>query len=350
MLVSILIFFIIFGVLVTSHEFGHFIIAKSGGIRVNEFFIGMGPTIWKKQKGETLYSIKLLPIGGACVFDGMDPVAEEKEGYDEHSFLNAPVWRRIATLFAGPFANFIIAYILAVILVSFSAWNFPVIDKMTEESAAAEAGMQPGDKIISVDGEKVYMAGEVTLISQFAEGSPMDIVYERDGQRYETTLQPKYSAEEGRYYMGIYLGEYGKIEGAQALKYAWYEVRYYFKTTYRSLALLVKGKLSKDDVSGPVGMVKMVDDTYEEVKPYGISAVILTMLSLTVLLSVNLGVMNLLPIPALDGGRLVFQFIEVIVGKPVPPEKEGFVHMIGMVALLALMGFVLFNDISKFTR
>ena len=350
MLVSVLIFFIIFGVLVTSHEFGHFIIAKSGGIRVNEFFIGMGPTIWKKQKGETLYSIKLLPIGGACVFDGMDPVAEEKEGYDEHSFLNAPVWRRIATLFAGPFANFIIAYILAVVLVSFSAWNFPVINKMTEESAAAEAGMQPGDKIISVDGEKVYMAGEVTMISQFAEGSPMDIVYERDGQRYETTLQPKFSAEDNRYYMGIYLGEYGKIEGASALKYAWYEVRYYFKTTYRSLALLVKGKLSKDDVSGPVGMVKMVDDTYEEVKPYGISAVILTMLSLTVLLSVNLGVMNLLPIPALDGGRLVFQFIEVIVGKPVPPEKEGFVHMIGMVALLALMVFVLFNDITKFTR
>ena len=350
MLVSVLIFFIIFGILVTSHEFGHFIIAKSGGIRVNEFFVGMGPTIWKKQKGETLYSIKLLPIGGACVFDGMDPVAEEKEGYDEHSFLNAPVWRRIATLFAGPMANFIIAYILAVVLVSFSAWNFPVINKMTEDSAAAEAGMLPGDKIISVDGEKVYMSGEVTMISQFAEGSPMDIVYERDGSRYATTLVPKYSEEEGRYYMGIYLGEYGKIEGPAALKYAWYEVRYYFKTTYRSLALLVKGRLSKDDVSGPVGMVKMVDDTYEEVKPYGISAVILTMMSLTVLLSVNLGVMNLLPIPALDGGRLVFQFIEVIVGKPVPPEKEGFVHMIGMVALLALMVFVLVNDITKFTR
>ena len=350
MAVSVLIFFIIFGVLVTSHEFGHFIVAKTGGIRVNEFFIGMGPTLWKKQKGETLYSIKLLPVGGACVFDGMDPVAEEKEGYDERSFLNAPVWRRIATLFAGPFANFIIAYVLAVILVSFSAWNFPVINKMTEDSAAAEAGMQVGDKFISVDGEKVYMAGEVTLISQFAEGNPMEIVYERDGERYTTTLQPKYSEEGKRYYMGIFLGEYGNIKGASALKYAWYEVRYYFKTTYRSLALLVRGKLSKDDVSGPVGMVKMVDDTYEEVKPYGISAVILTMLSLTVLLSVNLGVMNLLPLPALDGGRLVFQFIEVIFGKPVPPEKEGFVHMLGMIALIGLMVFVLFNDITKFTR
>lgn len=350
MIVSIIIFFIIFGVLVTSHEFGHFIVAKSGGIRVNEFFVGMGPTLWKKKKGDTLYSIKLLPIGGACVFDGMDPIAEEKEGYDEHSFLNAPVWRRIATLFAGPFANFIIAYILAVILVGFSDWNFPVINSMTEESAAAEAGLLPGDKIISVDGEKVYMAGEVTLISQFAEGSPMDIVYERDGETHTTTLQPKYSNEDKRYYMGIYLGEYKPVRGAESLKYAWYEVRYYIKTTYRSLALLVRGKLSKDDVSGPVGMVKMVDDTYEEVKPYGLSAVVLTMMSLTVLLSVNLGIMNLLPIPALDGGRLIFQFIEVIVGKPVPPEKEGFVHMIGMVALLGLMVFVLFNDITKFTR
>lgn len=350
MIVSILIFFIIFGVLVASHEFGHFIVAKTGGIRVNEFFIGMGPTIWKKKKGDTLYSIKLLPIGGACVFDGMDPVAEEKGEYDEHSFLKAPVWRRIATLFAGPFANFLIAYLLAVVLVSFSQWDFPVIYNVTEDSAAVEAGMQVGDKFISVDGEKVYMAGEVTLISQFAEGSPMEIVYERDGQLHTTTLLPKYSEEAGRYYMGIYLGDYQDIKGPAALKYAWYEVRYYFKTTYRSLALLFKGKLSKDDVSGPVGMVKMVDDTYEEVKPYGLSAVVLTMLSLTVLLSVNLGVMNLLPIPALDGGRLVFQFIEVIFGKPVPPEKEGFVHMIGMIALLGLMVFVLFNDITKFTR
>ena len=350
MITSVLIFFIIFGILVTSHEFGHFMIAKSGGIRVNEFFVGMGPTIWKKQKGETLYSIKLLPIGGACVFDGMDPIEEENVGYDERSFLNAPVWRRIATLFGGPVANFIIAYVLAVVLVAFSAWEFPTIKGLTEDSAAQEVGLKEGDRIISVDGEKVYMATEVTLISQFAEGSPMDIVYERNGEVNEVVLTPKYSDEDKRYYMGIYLGEYGDIKGPQTLKYAWYMVRFNFKATYRSLALLVKGKLSKDDVSGPVGMVKIVDDTYEEVKPYGISAVILTMLSLTVLLSVNLGIMNLLPLPALDGGRLVFQFIEVIFGKKVPPEKEGIVHMVGMVLLMALMALIMVNDITKFTR
>lgn len=350
MIISVIIFFIIFGVLVTSHEFGHYIIAKSGGIRVKEFFVGMGPTLWKKQKGETLYSIKLFPIGGACVFDGMDPVAEEKESYDERSFLNAPVWRRIATLFAGPFANFLIAYIFAVIIVNFAEWDFPVLNEVIESSAAAEAGLLPGDEIISIDGEKIYHRDEVRWISQFAQGSPMDIVYERDGEKYSTTLTPQYSDEDHRYYMGVIIGEPRRVNGPQSLKYGWYDVRYFIKTTYRSLALLVRGKLSADDVSGPVGMVKIVDEAYEVTKPYGISAVLLTMMELTVLLSVNLGIMNLLPLPALDGGRLVFQFIEVIFGKPVPPEKEGFVHMVGMIILLGLMVFILFNDITKFTR
>lgn len=350
MIISVIIFFIIFGVLVTSHEFGHYIIAKSGGIRVKEFFVGMGPTLWKKQKGETLYSIKLFPIGGACVFDGMDPVAEEKESYDERSFLNAPVWRRIATLFAGPFANFLIAYIFAVIIVNFAEWDFPVLNEVIESSAAAEAGLLPGDEIISIDGEKIYHTDEVRWISQFAQGSPMDIVYERDGERYSTTLTPQYSDEDHRYYMGVIIGEPRRVNGPQSLKYGWYDVRYFIKTTYRSLALLVRGKLSADDVSGPVGMVKIVDEAYEVTKPHGISAVLLTMMELTVLLSVNLGIMNLLPLPALDGGRLVFQFIEVIFGKPVPPEKEGFVHMVGMIILLGLMVFILFNDITKFTR
>ncbi|MCR5404459.1 MAG: RIP metalloprotease RseP [Butyrivibrio sp.] len=350
MLVSVIIFLIIFGVLVTSHELGHLLIAKAGGIKVYEFFVGMGPTIWEKTKDGTRYSLKLIPMGGACVFENLEEVAEGKSIDDENSFRKAPVWRRIATSFAGPMANFIIAYLMAVIMVSCSAWDFPVINKMTDNSAAVEAGLKPGDMVISIDGENVYMASEVSMISQFAEGSPMDIVYERDGVRHETTLIPRYSEEDKRYYMGVYLGEYGEIKGAEALKYAWYEVRYCFKVTYRSLALLIKGKMNKDDLSGPVGMVKIVDDTYEEVKPYGLSSVVLTMMSLAILLSVNLGVMNLLPIPGLDGGRLIFMFIEVITGKPVPAEKEGLVHMVGTLALLGLMVFVLVNDITKFTR
>ena len=319
MIASIVIFFIIFGVL---------------GIRVNECFVGMGPTIKKKKKGDTLYSIKLLPIGGACVFDGMDPVEEEKEGYDEHSFLRAPVWRRIATLFGGPFANFIIAYILAVVLVNLSPWDMPTIKALTEDSAAQEAGMEAGDTIISIDGEKVYMSSEIMLISQFAEGSPMDIVYERNGEVKKTVLTPKFSEENKRYYMGVYLGEYKDVKGPESLKYAWYTVRYNFIATYRSLALLVQGKLSKDDVSGSYADCdfsvshRLVGQGTEGVQQ----------LAKTIRSDVD------------DGGRLVFQFIEVIFGKPVPPEKEGVVHMVGMILLIALMVFVLVNDITKFTR
>jgi regulator of sigma E protease len=352
MIVSIIIFFLIFGVLVTTHEMGHMLIAKANGIRVNEFFVGMGPVIWKKKKGDTTYSLRLLPIGGACVYDSIeDNMGDEDPNrvYDEHSFQNANVWARIATLFAGPFFNFITAFIVAVIVVGFSTWNFPVINNLVEDSAATAAGLQIGDKIISIDGENIHMAGEVTIISQFNEGNAMHIVYERDGNTYETDLTPVYSEEDGRYYMGIYIGEYDKVEGPAIIKYAWYEVSYYFKLTWRSLALLVQGKLSSGDVSGPVGMVKMVDDTYEMAKPYGLPSVLLTMLELLIILSVNLGVMNLLPLPALDGGRLVFQFIEVIRGKPVPPEKEGLVHLAGMAALVVLMVVVLFNDIRKFT-
>ncbi len=350
MIVSLLIFFIIFGILVTTHELGHFLIAKANGIRVLEFFVGMGPVLWKKTKGETTYSIRLLPIGGACVFEGEDALDSENQEFDERSFPNANVWARIATLFAGPFFNFITAFIIAIIVVANSTWAFPVISGLTENSAAAEAGLQEGDTIVSVDGEKIHQASEVNLISQFNEGNPMEIVYERDGEQHVTKLTPRYDEETNRYYMGVYIGKYERIGAAKVIPYAFYDVIYYFKATYRSLALLVQGKLSMNDVSGPVGMVKIVDDTYEAVSPYGLSSVVLTMLELVILLSVNLGVMNLLPFPALDGGRLIFQFIEVVRGKPVPREKEGMVHLVGMVVLLAFMVVVVFNDVSKFMR
>ena len=351
MVVSVILFILIFGILVTTHELGHFLIAKANNIRVLEFMIGMGPAIFKKQKGETLYCLRLIPFGGACRFEGEDDIDGDDQGYDERSFPNANVWARIAVLFAGPVFNFITAMILAVIVVANSPWAFPVISGITEEdSAAAEAGLQEGDLIVKVDGEKIHLASEVTLISQFSKGGVMHIDYERDGQMGHTELTPHYSEEDDRYYMGIYLGKYENVKGPKILAYAWYDVLYYFKSTYRSLALLVQGRLSLGDVSGPVGMVKIVDDTYEAVSPYGISSVVLTMLELLILLSVNLGVMNLLPFPALDGGRLVFSFIEVLRGKPVPREKEGMVHLVGMVILMAFMVVVVISDVSKFMK
>ena len=352
MLVSILIFFVIFTVLVTSHELGHFLIARANGIRVTEFFIGMGPVLWHKHSGDTDFSIRLLPIGGACVFDGETgfETEEEQHVYDEHSFQNVSVWGRIATLFAGPFFNFILAYLVSLIVVSFSSWNFPTISGLTEDSAAAVAGLEAGDTIISMNGERVYSGQEVSLLSRFADGDPMEVVY-RDadtGEQRTTNVMPRYDEEDSRYYLGIYIGDYGKVPVVQTPAYAWYEVRYYLRATWKSLALLVRGRLSMNDFSGPVGMVKMVDDTVETAKPYGLPSVVLTLLDLLILLSTNLGVMNLLPIPALDGGRLIFQFAEVIRGKPVPSDKEGLVHLAGMAILLVFMVVVLFNDIGKF--
>ncbi len=346
MIVSVLIVLFMIGVLVISHEGGHFLIARANGIRVNEFTVGAGPAIWKKQKGDTLFAVRLLPVGGACIFAGM--YEEEESISDEHSFRNANVWARIATLFAGPFFNFLLGYLLAVVITALTPWMYPVVSGLTDDSAAAEAGVREGDLILKMNGKRIHMAGEATLLSQLNHGEEIRLLLEREGEQLELNFLPRYSAEDERYYMGLYIGKAGRITGPEIIPYAWYTERYYFNLTLTSLKMLVRGELTLDNLAGPVGMVKMVDDTYEEVRPYGLPSVVLTMMDLAILLSVNLGVMNLLPIPGLDGGRLLFAFVEVIRGKPLPPEKEGYVHLAGMIALVALMVVVLFNDIGRF--
>ena len=177
----------------------------------------------------------------------------------------------------------------------------------------------------------------------------MTISYVRDGAKNTVTLNPIYDKESDRYYVGLTgSGEITKEGTLKTFQYAYYEVEYVVRLTFKSLNMLVHGNITKDDVAGPVGIVKMVGDTYEEAKPYGVSSVVLSMLNIALLLSVNLGILNLLPIPALDGGRLVFLIIEAVRGKPVPPEKEGMVHLAGMIALIILMVIVLYNDITKF--
>jgi regulator of sigma E protease len=333
---------------------GHFIIAKLNGIKVLQFAVGMGPELIKFTKGETQYVLKLLPIGGACMFEGEDGIysGDKEENGEikekpEGAFNDANVWARIATVFAGPFFNIILAFLLSLIVVGFSGEVIPTINTLTEGYPAIEAGLQEGDVITKMDGERIYLQGEVTFISAVSTGKPIDIEYKRDGQKYKTTITPKYSEEDERYYLGFTIGESIECRGFDLIKYSVYEVRYWLKTTVKSLIMLVQGRLSANDLSGPVGIAVTIDETIEVAKPYGIPTVVLTMINFAVLLSVNLGVMNLLPLPALDGGRLLFMFIEVIRGKPVPPEKEGFVHFIGFVALMILMVFVLYNDIAK---
>ncbi len=355
MIRTIILFIIIFGLVVISHELGHFLIGRKNGIRVVEFSVGMGPTLFSFTKNGTKYSLKLLPLGGACMFDGEDGVEQEGRSADASegiAFTDAGVWARIATVFAGPFFNFILAFVVAVILTAFSGADLPVVGNLTEGSAAGAAGLQTGDVITKIGREPIHFYREVMLISSLNQGEDMEITYERGGEQRVTTLSPRYSEDDKRYYMGITSGgEYLKCNPLQVFQYGFYEVEYWVKITYKSLRMLVMGQVSKDDVSGPVGIAQLVGESYDQAeKNYGTSYAILAMLEIVVLLSVNLGIMNLLPIPALDGGRLVFMLVEVVRGKPVPPEKEGMVHFAGLVVLMVLMVFIMYNDIMRLMR
>ena len=377
---TIILFIIIFSIVVISHELGHFLIGRRNGIRVVEFSVGMGPTLFSFVKGGVKYSLKLLPIGGACMFDGEDGMGGEEgkpgglyrragvepdlplpseNGREQDfaidleqggvSFPEAGVWRRIATVFAGPFFNFILAFVVAVVLTAFPGADLPVIGQVSENSAAEEAGLQAGDRITQIDREKIHFYREVAVISALNQGEELEVHFERDGKKEVVTVQPRYDAQSGRYYMGFTgAGEYLKCNPLQVFQYGFYEVEYYVRVTYKSLGQLLRGKVTKDDVSGPIGIAQFVGESYDQAEEnYGTSSAILTMLEIIVLLSVNLGILNLLPLPALDGGRLLFMLVEVIRGKPVSPEKEGIVHFAGLVVLMILMVFIMYNDIMR---
>lgn len=353
--VSIFIFLVMFTIVVFAHEFGHFLFAKLNGIGVVEFFIGMGPTLLHFTKGGTKYSLKLFPIGGACMFEGEDGVVRDDKTVTieeiEGAFVNAGVWKRIATVVAGPVFNFILAFIFSMIIVGFCGSDKPVIQGVMDGYPAQAAGIQAGDLVTKVGKEKIHVYRQISLISAINKGEELIIEYERDGKSHVTTIKPQFDEESGRYYIGILgSGELVECKGFDLFRYSGYEMKYWFGYTFKCLKMLFSGQLTKDDVAGPVGMTQQINETYEMVKPYGFSSVLFTMMEFATLISVNLGVLNLLPIPALDGGRLLFMFIEVVRGKPIPPEKEGIVHLIGMLALFALMIFVFFNDIMRLFR
>ena len=379
---TIILFIVIFSIVVISHELGHFIIGRRNGIRVVEFSVGMGPTLFSFMRGGIKYSLKLLPIGGACMFDGEDGMASVPGGREETgsmyrkagaepaappaaavdrdpygqqieaegiAFTEAGVWQRIATVFAGPFFNLLLAFVVAVVLTAFSGADLPVIGQLTTDSAAEEAGLQPGDRITQIGHEKIHFYREVMVISSLNQGEILEVHYERNGEKKVANVAPRYDESAGRYYMGFSgAGEYLKCNPLQVFQYGFYEVEYYVKTTYKSLGMLIRGRVTKDDVSGPIGIAQFVGESYDQAEEnYGTTSAILTMLEIIVLLSVNLGILNLLPLPALDGGRLLFMLVEVVRGKPVPPEKEGMVHFAGLVVLMILMVFIMYNDIMR---
>lgn len=324
------------------HEFGHFILAKKNGIDVEEFAIGMGPALCSKEYKGTKYAIRLFPIGGYCAM-GEDEAATDSP----NNFNNKSVWARISVIAAGPIFNFILAFVFAVILTAMVGYDPPVVREVEQGYPAAEAGIQKGDTIVKMGNKKINIYREISIYNQFHQGEDVEITYIHDGKKQTVTLTPKMDEESGYTRIGITGSGNTKANIFTSIQYGVYEVKFWICTTLESLKMLITGQIGADQLSGPVGIVSVVDNTYQQSKSYGLFIVIAQMLNIAILLSANLGVMNLLPLPALDGGRLVFLFVEAIRRKRIPPEKEGYVHLVGIALLMVLMVFVMFNDIRR---
>ena len=339
---GIILAIIIFSFIVFFHEFGHFILAKKNGIDVEEFAIGMGPALCSKEYKGTKYAIRLFPIGGYCAM-GEDEAATDSP----NNFNNKSVWARISVIAAGPIFNFILAFVFAVILTAMVGYDPPVVREVEQGYPAAEAGIQKGDTIVKMGNKKINIYREISIYNQFHQGEDVEITYIHDGKKQTVTLTPKMDEESGYTRIGITGSGNTKANIFTSIQYGVYEVKFWICTTLESLKMLITGQIGADQLSGPVGIVSVVDNTYQQSKSYGLFIVIAQMLNIAILLSANLGVMNLLPLPALDGGRLVFLFVEAIRRKRIPPEKEGYVHLVGFALLMVLMVFVMFNDIRR---
>lgn len=340
---KIIIAIVVFSIMILFHELGHFLLAKANGIRVNEFCLGLGPTIFGVQKGETKYALKLFPIGGACVMEG-----EDEESADDRAFGKKSVWARISVVIAGPLFNFLMAFVFSFILLCNIGYDLPVLSGVSEGFPASEAGLMAGDTIVKLGNTRIHFYRDIRTYAQFHPGETVPVVYERDGEQYQTELTPLYDEEYGIYLYG-FLGSTERTTGNvfENIKYSFYEVKYWISATLGSLKALVTGQVSMNEMGGPVAIVGMIGEGYEQSVSLGFLALFLQMLYITIFLSANLGVMNLLPIPALDGGRLLFLLLEVIRGKRIDPDKEGMVHFVGLLLLFALMIFVLFNDVRR---
>jgi regulator of sigma E protease len=332
-----------FGLLVISHEFGHFLVAKLNGVCVEEFSVGMGPRLLSHVFGETRYSLKLIPFGGSCMMLG-----EDEDNDDERAFNSKSVWARMAVLFAGPFFNFVFAFLLSLLLIGLIGIDKPIIQEVIENTPAQESGIQATDTILKLNDKKIYVYRDISLYLYLHGQETLDVTYERDGETYTTVITPQYNEDSGRYIMGLqFSGERTRVNVIDTIKYSLYEVKYWISYTFTSLKIIISGQVSTNEISGPVGLVSSMSSVVNESASTGVFYAFLSLVNFCILLSANLGVMNLLPIPALDGGRILFLIIEVFRGKPIDPNKEGMVHGLGFLLLIGLMFIVMFNDIVK---
>lgn len=341
---------IILCVIVIVHEGGHMLIAKLNGIEVIEFTIGFGPKIFGFKKGGTEYCIRAIPFGGACIFEDLDADddADIATVIANSKYRQANVWARIATTFAGPAFNFLLAFVLGLFLMNYIDMPSTQITSVADDGVAKEAGMLEGDVITKINHSRVYLYPEVSMAVQLGVGKPLVVEYERAGVRNTVSLVPKMNSEYGYYMIGVGFGGTEKnTTPISIIKDSYFYVRYMIKMTFTSLKMLFTGQAQVSDMAGPVGAVEIVGEEYDSAKEMGTLAVVVSMLNIALLLSANLGVMNLLPVPALDGGKLVLLFIEAIRGKPVDAKMEGIVQFIGVAILLVLMVVVMYNDIAR---
>ena len=331
---SVIVALLVLSLLVMIHELGHYTAGRLLGFGIVEFAIGMGPVLFKKTKNGIQYSIRLLPIGGMCRFVGED----ENMPNDPRSFNMQKVWKRIVVVVAGPVMNLLFAFLAAIVTLAAFGDFMPAVYQVNADSPAYAAGVEIGDVITGIDGKKVMYFGQATELIQSADPDGFTLTVDRGGETVLLQVGDAYNAETGKSVIGIgittarmYFG-FGETIGRSGAY-----ITSTFTETMKFFGQLARGEVKRTDALGPAGIIVLIS---EAVRTNGESVMRLAML-----ISASLGIMNLLPIPALDGGRLVFMIIEVIRGKAIAPEKEGMVHFVGLILLFGLMIFLTYNDI-----
>ena len=386
MIFKILAAIFVFGIIILVHELGHFLMCKLMGVRVNEFAIGMGPKLLSFGKKETAYTLRLFPIGGFCAMEGEDEGAptpsaiggnadraEEDGGEpalpdeeeapaepDPRAFPNKKVWRRILIVVAGAAMNLVLGYVLLVAYYGIftvpdasgkARFSSTIIASLPETAVSYQTGLRPGDEIVKIDGKRTVTDSDIVMIMQSDEDGIMDMTVRRavDGKKKTVLLKGvQFQLEVGENGKNRLIYDF-KVLGIE--KTVWSTLVQAGKMEYsvatmiwRSLGDLITGKYGINDLSGPVGTMDIIGDA---VAGANTSEGMMTLIMLVVMITVNVGIFNLLPLPALDGGRLIFLLFEGIFRRPVPAKYEGMVRFIGLMLLLLLMVVVTFSDIWK---
>ena len=329
---------LVFLVVIIIHEFGHFIVAKLNGVRVNEFAVGFGPKIFSKKKGETTYSLRLVPFGGFCAMEG-----EDEESDDPRAFSNKKAWRRLLVVAAGAIFNLILGFVLCIGFVAGNdLYATTKVADFDKTAVSNQYGLQVGDTIVEANGRSVYTFNDLSYIFGTSEDGVMDFVVERDDQKI-TLNDVKFAMkeyEDGNQYISLDFYVYGeKRTVLSVIKNAAKTEISLARVVFMSIGDLINGKFGISDMSGPVGITAAVGSAAKDS--------LNSLIYIAALLTINLGIFNLLPLPALDGGRILFILFEMIFRKPIPQKYEGWIHATGFILLILFAGVILISDVIK---